>query len=283
MLDSLPTTTTATDAWAFPVAFEPVFDERGQELPKLRNLIRTDTNESLGVHKSKYQLITHDTAYNALMDSIKDANISQDYSVKTHVIDNGAKMRMEILFNDIAIPDPEVGDYIKARVQGYNSYDGSWAFQQMTEAFRLWCKNGCTTADTVAKTWAKHTTNVDVQSSAQKITDGIEMFQNNKGVWQMYRETPVTTEQAENLFKKTVCKVNHKASHEKFNDKQLQNLIGGFDNERSHLGNTQWALYNCLTSWATHTEGLRSPENAKRQREAQLVKAFNSKYWKEIA
>ena len=27
MLDSLHTTTTATDAWAFPVAFEPVFDE----------------------------------------------------------------------------------------------------------------------------------------------------------------------------------------------------------------------------------------------------------------
>ena len=77
--------------------------------------------------------------------------------------------------------------------------------------------------------------------------------------------------------------MNHKASHEKFNDKQLQNLIGGFDNERSHLGNTKWALYNCLTSWATHTEGLRSPENAKRQREAQLVKAFNSKQWMEIA
>ena len=165
MLDTMNTTD-----WDFDVDMEPCLDMRGNEIPKMRNLIRTDTGESLGTHKSKYKPITHSDAVNSIMDSIKQADISSDYSVKTHVADNGAKMRLEVLFNDIMLEDPEVNDYIQYRVQAYNSYDGSWAFQQSAEGFRLWCLNGCTTADTVAKTWAKHTTNVSVDSSAHKIS-----------------------------------------------------------------------------------------------------------------
>jgi hypothetical protein len=256
---------------------------RGNEIPKLRNLIRSDTGESLGTHKSKYKMITHSDAVNSIMDSIQESKISTDYEVKSHTADNGAKMRLEVLFNDIKLKDPEVNSYIQYRVQAYNSYDGSWAFQQSAEGIRLWCLNGCTTPDTVAKTWAKHTTNVSVDSSAQKITDGVEMFLNNKGVWEAYRSTPVTNEQVEHLFKKTVCNVQHRASHDKFNDRQLQNLMGTWDNERSQLGNNQWALYNCLTSWATHTEDAKSPENAKRQRESAIIKAMKHKAWLELA
>jgi len=272
-----------TNDWDFPVEMEPCLDMRGNEIPKLRNLIRSDTGESLGTHKSKYKMITHSDAVNSIMDSIQESKISTDYEVKSHTADNGAKMRLEVLFNDIKLKDPEVNSYIQYRVQAYNSYDGSWAFQQSAEGIRLWCLNGCTTPDTVAKTWAKHTTNVSVDSSAQKITDGVEMFLNNKGVWEAYRSTPVTNEQVEHLFKKTVCNVQHRASHDKFNDRQLQNLMGTWDNERSQLGNNQWALYNCLTSWATHTEDAKSPENAKRQRESAIIKAMKHKAWLELA
>jgi len=269
--------------WDFPVEMEPCLDMRGNEIPKLRNLIRSDTGESLGTHKSKYKMITHSDVVNSIMDSIQESKISTDYEVKSHTADNGAKMRLEVIFNDIKLKDPEVNSYIQYRVQAYNSYDGSWAFQQSAEGIRLWCLNGCTTPDTVAKTWAKHTTNVSVDSSAQKITDGMEMFLNNKGVWEAYRSTPVTNEQVEHLFKKTVCNVQHRASHDKFNDRQLQNLIGIWDNERSQLGNNKWALYNCLTSWATHTEDAKSPENAKRIREAQVIKTMKNKAWLELA
>ena len=278
MLDTMNTTD-----WDFAIDMEPCLDMRGNEIPKMRNLIRTDTGESLGTHKSKYKPITHSDAVNSIMDSIKQSDISSDYSVKKHVADNGAKMRLEVLFNDIMLEDAEVNDYIQYRVQAYNSYDGSWAFQQSAEGFRLWCLNGCTTAETVSKTWAKHTTNVSVDSSAHKIADGLEMFLNSKGVWEAYRSTPVTTEQAESFFKKTVCNVQHKASHAKFNDRQLQNLLGGFDNERAQLGNTKWALYNCLTSWATHTDEAKSPENARRIREAAIIKAMKHKSWLELA
>ena len=272
-----------TNDWDFPVEMEPCLDMRGNEIPKLRNLIRSDTGESLGTHKSKYKMITHSDAVNSIMDSIQESKISTDYEVKSHTADNGAKMRLEVLFNDIKLKDPEVNSYIQYRVQAYNSYDGSWAFQQSAEGIRLWCLNGCTTPDTVAKTWAKHTKHVSLDSSAQKITDGVEMFLNNKGVWEAYRSTPVTNEQVEHLFKKTVCNVQHRASHDKFNDRQLQNLMGTWDNERSQLGNNQWALYNCLTSWATHTEDAKSPENAKRQRESAIIKAMKHKAWLELA
>jgi hypothetical protein len=59
--------------------------------------------------------------------------------------------------------------------------------------------------------------------------------------------------------------------------------MGTWDNERSQLGNNKWALYNCLTSWATHTDDAKSPENAKRQREASIIKAMKNKAWLELA
>ena len=63
-------------------------------------------------------------------------------------------MRGRFLFNDLVI-EPDVGDVIKHEILFYNSYDGSWAFQQTSRGHRLWCKNGCTNAMTVANTWAK--------------------------------------------------------------------------------------------------------------------------------
>ena len=61
MLDTMNTTD-----WDFGVSMEPCLDMRGNEIPKLRNLIRTDTGESLGTHKSKYKLITHSDAVNSI-------------------------------------------------------------------------------------------------------------------------------------------------------------------------------------------------------------------------
>jgi len=42
-------------------------------------------------------------------------------------------------------------------------------------------------------------------------------------------------------------------------------------------------LYNCLTSWATHTDEAKSPENARRIREAAIIKAMKHKSWLELA
>lgn len=274
------------DCWSFPVETRDLLVKNGtfisESIPvpesMARCIVRTDTNDVLGVHGSKYKAIKHDDVVNSVMDAVKQADISKDYDTKIEVFDNGAKLRGIIDFNDLTV-EPSVGDYIKFRVQFFNSYDSSWAFQQQAFGCRLWCDNGCWDADTVANTWAKHTTNVNVEGSAAKIQAGLEAFLNTPEKYKAWMATPVDDDLAESFFKNTVCRVPNKTSTFKWNEKQLERLMGYWFADKAKLGNNKWALYNALTYWASHTDESNSPANTQRLRENQLSKIFKFSSW----
>ena len=266
--------------WDFPIATHELQTFQGASVPKSMSqaIVRTDTNEVLGVNGSKYKPIEHDDVVNSILDAVSDANVSQDYSLNVETFANGAKMRGIINFPDLVI-EPEVDDYINFQILFYNSYDGSWAFQQQAQGMRLWCLNGCTTADTVAKTWAKHTANVSVKGSSSKIKVGLDAFMNTKGMYQDWMNISITDEWAEKFFKYAICKINNNTSTFKWNEKQLDNLMSIYRNEIYSLGRNKWALYNACTYWATHTNETSSPANTRRLREGLLSKALKSPEW----
>ena len=150
--------TIAVDNWSFPVETVNLTASKQDDcnlydVPQsmAQAIMRTDTNQVLGVHGSKYKAIKHDDVVNSVLDAVKKSNVSTDYDTKIEVFDNGAKLRGTIDFNDLTV-EPNVGDYIKFRVQFFNSYDSSWAFQQSAFGLRLWCLNGCTHSDTTIET-----------------------------------------------------------------------------------------------------------------------------------
>ena len=273
------TTTTLTDEWAFPVDTYDLWasptTSAGTEIevpPSMaRALVRTDTHQVLGVHGSKYKAIKHDDVVNSVFDAVRDANPSRNYDYKIDLFENGAKMRGTINFPDVTI-EPAVGDFISFQIVFYNSYDGSWSFAQQAQGNRLWCLNGCTDALTVAKTVAKHTTNVSVSASSAKIEQGLECFFDSKHRYQKWMKDKMTDAEVEKFFKYTLCHVPNNTSQEKWNFKQLDNLMGLWNKEKRTLGSNKWALYNACTYWATHTNESRSPANTRRLRENQLSK-----------
>ena len=263
----------------FPVEVQPVFTEEGNEIPNHKCIVRTDTGDTLGLHGSQYKMIPHDDVVNSIIDGVSAANLSTDYEVKVDVIDNGRKIRGEIVFGDI-IQQPSVGDIIKYRISFFNSYDGSWAFAQKANALRLWCLNGCTTPDLIASSRFKHTASVDVIGSADKVISGADHFMNRAEEWQSWMKSQLNDDQAENFFRSTLCKVTTKQKQvEKTNERQLENLISGWQTEAAALGRNKWALYNCLTSWATHTNDLRAPQVARYNREAAISNAMRHNLW----
>ena len=44
-----------------------------------RCIVRTDTNEVLGVHGSKYKAIKHDDVINSVFEAVNKSGISKDY------------------------------------------------------------------------------------------------------------------------------------------------------------------------------------------------------------
>ncbi len=270
--------TLLTNSWNFPVETwnlaaikdnDPTYHNVPESMA--RCIVRTDTNEVLGVHGSKYRAIKHDDVVNSIFDAISSANISKDFTHKIEVFDNGAKMRGTIDFDDLVIA-PALNDHIKFQIIFFNSYDGSWSFGQQAQGLRLWCLNGCTTPDTVAKTMAKHTTNVNVTASASKIEAGVDSFFNSKSKYQQWMQEKLEHETAERFFKATLAKVKTPQTKDKWNNKQLDSLMSYWRKESRVLGNNKWALYNACTYWATHTNESSSPANTRRLRENQLAK-----------
>lgn len=260
--------------WEFPVEPQPIFDRLGNEIAGSQAVVRTDSNEVLGVHGSRYRILSHDDVVNSTLDAVKEADLSKDYEVKVHVIDGGRKMRGEILFNNITV-EPAIGDIVKYRINFFNSYDASWSFSQAADGLRLWCLNGCTTPIGTARSRFKHTQSINIEGSAKKMANGIDAFMNNREQWANWMQIKVSDEMAELFFKHTIAKSpSRQQLVHKSNEKQLENLLSIWSTESNQLGPNKWALYNAMTYWATHTDDLRNPQVARRNREDSIAKAM---------
>ena len=260
--------------WEFPVESQPIFDRLGNEIAGSQAVVRTDSNEVLGVHGSRYRILSHDDVVNSTLDAVKEADLSKDYEVKVHVIDGGRKMRGEVLFNNITV-EPAIGDIVKYRINFFNSYDASWSFSQAADGLRLWCLNGCTTPIGTARSRFKHTQSINIEGSAKKMANGIDAFMNNREQWANWMQIKVSDEMAELFFKHTIAKSpSRQQLVHKSNEKQLENLLSIWSTESNQLGPNKWALYNAMTYWATHTDDLRNPQVARRNREDSIAKAM---------
>ena len=270
------------NGYEFPVETQPIFDSLGNEIPDQKCVMRTDTNTVLGVHGSRYQIIKHDDVVSSLMDAVKTSNISRDYTTNFSVIEDGRKLRGEILFNDLTV-QPKVGDFVKFRISFFNSYDGSWAFSQSADGLRLWCLNGCTTANKTASSKFKHTQSVNIEGSAAKMIFGLETFMNQPHIWREWMTSVVTDDMAETFFKATIAKsFTNQVQNQKTNEKQLEKLLSIWSDEAGYLGSNKWALYNAMTYWSSHTKELKNPEVTRRNREDAISKAMQHKLWEEI-
>ena len=266
-----------SNSYNFPVEEQPVYTQEGELIPDHKCIVRTDTGKTLGLHGSRYRMIPHDDVVNSIVDGVKASNLTSDYEVNVDVIEGGRKLRGEIIFPDL-VQQPAVGDYVQFRVSFFNSYDGSWSFSQQANGLRLWCLNGCTTPDAIARSRFKHTASVNVDGSAAKIIGGAEHFMGRSKQWQSWMQTRLNNDQVEQFFRSTICKVVTKQQQvTKTNEKQLENLISCWDREKVDLGWNKWALYNCLTHWATHTNDLKSPQIARYNREIAISNAMNHK------
>lgn len=268
-----------TDDWQFPIETQEIFDSLGQPIQGHKAIVRMDNREVLGVHGSRYTAVTNTEVVSSIIDAMQTANLSKDVTMSIKSIEGGRKMRGEILFNDLTI-EPEVGDYVQFRISFFNSYDGSWAFSQAADGLRLWCLNGCTSPIATARTRFKHTQSINVEASAAKIKTGYASFINQREVWQSWMKTNVAQSTVEMFFKATLAKAfTRQTTVTKTNEKQLEHLLKIWDDEKQQLGHNKWALYNCLTYWATHTSDLKNPEVARRNREDAIAKAMNHNIW----
>ena len=280
--------TIVQDDWRFPVEELPLVAMKNDtkkyfiDKDRYKAIVRTDTNEVLGVHSGKYNMVKHNDIVENIMEGVALADISKDYDRSIRVYENGSKLKGSFVFNDLVQKDPEVNDIIRFKVDYMNSYDGMWSIMINAYGERLWCLNGCTSPEAVTREKNKHTAGFNVQASADQIKLALEVFFNDRERWDAWRATKVNNDQVQKVFEKTLAKPTTPTLTNKVNWKQLTRLMDNYRQEVNVLGNSKWAAYNAATDWASHPENVPNPHRVIVRRQDAVQKMLNNKLWETI-
>ncbi len=250
------------------------------EVPRnmARALVRPDTGAVLGIHGSKYKPINHTDVVDRIMDGIDQCKFGKS-TTDIKVYDNGAKMKGTVTFDDLVI-EPQLDDIIKFRINFFNSYDATWAFSTVCDGLRLWCMNGCTSPVNASTLRFKHTTNVNINSIAQRIQSANQFFMDSESDYKEWATIELDGMAVQKFLERTVCKTFKRSTNSiPYNVTQVEALLKQYDAEATTLGRTKWALYNALTYWSTHTDHLDRGHTIAKDRETLVAKALTTNDW----
>ena len=216
-----------------------------------RSLIRTDTGQALGIHKSKYVPVSHEKVVDTVMDTVEKLKCGTTYT-KIEVFEDGKKLRGQVYFDDVSI-EPAVGDIIGYTLDFRNSYDGTWKLQLSGEGKRMWCLNTMTHGIKLSDNCIKHTISANVEGTSEKLKRAMYLFHESEDEYKQMIESKQSKQEAQELLERYLCRMPTKSGNPKTNDVQLEIVSRQLEDERKVLGGNKWATYNTATHWATHT------------------------------
>ncbi len=272
------------DVWPL-YSRDPVTDkERVLSDRHARVVVRTDTNEHLGILGPRTEPIPYARSMQATDEALE--HIGLRYDSKTQVYDNGATVRRQITFPNITI-EPVVGDTVCFKIDHFDSYNGKWALQLNATGERLVCLNGMTRPDYYVRAYTRHTRNagLNIPELMNKIREGVEDFKQSNDTYQRYYNRECTWNKFEQLMLNTIAYNKEHESDEKrpaVSKMRMEQLSRCWDYNSSTLGQNCWAAYNAMTEWATHAPTRGHTHMMERKRNAEVAKVLRHPMWKNM-
>lgn len=241
-------------------------------------IVRTDTNEVLGIHKNNYRLVTNQEVFRAFDSALTESSINlTDVNVCDEVSHLGARAYRTYTFPGQRVAIADENDLVDLKLQIVNSYDGTLAFSTRLGGYRLLCSNGMVIGDTFLYKTKKHTSSFDLEEIISTVNTCIEHFTAISGEWGRWASCSITFKDAERVL----------TSVPGFNDRIKTAVLGNFIQESQECGSTLWAFYNALTHYSSHAPVQKRSENnvasLRMSREKLVQQAINSEPFKMLA
>lgn len=245
----------------FPVEEQPVFaGVLGESVhaPTHKAIVRTDTQEVLGIHSKKYKLVKHDEVFPVVEELMHKNLDTNGMKVQDRVDHSGARVLRTYMFpeHEVALLD---NDKVALQVRVGNSLDASFSFCLQAGGLRFACWNGMVTGSVMSNVKRKHTQGLDIEYVLRLLNRALTDFETNGNLWERWTKTPVDEAQATIILTKLST-----------SKKMLGELKLLWITNKTHLGANAWALYNALTEWSTHTKTKAAQGTALMQREAKV-------------
>jgi hypothetical protein len=230
---------------------EPVF--RGRErtsIPGISALTDLNTGTTYSFVTKEYQVLLHEEAAHTLHQSVlKLKDTYPDYKITHQFLNNGAKYVGKVQFGSIT-KDVKKGDPIAPFILIKNSYDKSWARDLSYGATQLVCSNGLVRPVIKDHMKVRHLRNAGITEMEEHIHQYLsEEFSHAFDTWQLWSETKLSMERAEELWAKlpfTIHEVNKMTTMPLMgNNKSFEELAKGDEA-------TVWDMNRAATQYLTH-------------------------------
>ena len=235
----------------------------GKSLPTSigQKIVRDDTNEVLGIVKSRYHPEPYSAFLNPWLEGLEASDLDlSDAQVSWRVMNNGARMFADITLRNYNY-DRIVGEPTALALRVYNSVDGSLAYNVSAFIRRLACLNGMTSVGDNVSVRFKHTVGTDPMKIGHVASSWPTALEKDAHLFNHMKGIHLERKDVQNFFTKHLC-FTHMKSGMKVNESWLNKMMGLFDVYRSTIGNNCYALYNAITHFGTHVdqERLRGAE-----------------------
>jgi len=224
----------------FAVDRRDLITKDGIPVPR-QALVRTETNDILGIISPEYKLVTHKEALDkaiSVVEQFEDLKLKKIIPTKC-----GARMYAQFESDkEYMVGNLETGqpDNIKLRLTLTNSYDGSLKYGFIIGAYRLVCKNGLRTGKDIFAVRQKHTAGLDISTIMRSARKAVRHFnETTMPLWNKMRNTEVLVAEVLGKVEETLPDRLFKEVSEKFATKK---------------NSTLWDVYNGFTEALTHNE-----------------------------
>tara|TARA_R110002049_G_scaffold250787_1_gene425156 strand:- start:505 stop:1473 length:969 start_codon:yes stop_codon:yes gene_type:complete len=246
------------------------------DIPSSKSVIyRTDTGAELGIHGHGYKPVAPkhmiDVTRNIIERSDLSINGMQEIIRTSH---DGARTFVQYRLPEHTYTTSD-GDNASLSLLAISSFDGTWPFMISAAAIQSACTNlQVFVGGEVSVYRAKHTRSLDIEQGGRVITKSLQMFHNERDLWQQWHDTDVTANQAFKFFAEALkCKgalnlirdtdfmldpvaVMYSMPRRNLNLEYIWKQYISVYSKR--LGHNYWAVYNALTDWSTHASASRS-------------------------
>lgn len=234
-------------------------------------IVKKETMEYLGNHSTAYRPVTNKQIIEPIWDMIRLR--SQDIVPNIQILQGGQMMKATFTCRDVQIQDPQLHGYIAFRITVRNSYNGVWSVMITADGFRLWCENGCTSADKIANYMQKH--NGKFYYNFGHIEHLIDEFRSNEQRYREWYNTSITEQDVESMFNKLTYTPRATVDGKYRNQRQYDNLMSLWNEYRATIGQNKWGLYNTVTDWISHPQEVKDKHKTTVERNSKLLSYMN--------
>jgi hypothetical protein len=230
-------------------------------------IYRTDTGEELGVHGHGYQAVSPKQMIDATRAILERSDLDiTDIEERIRTSHNGSRCFVQYTLpaHDYKTPD---GDTASLSLLATSSIDGTFPFMISAAAIQSACTNlQVFIGGEVAVYKSKHTKSLNIDHGANIIVKALDVFENQRDLWQQFQNQHVSSNEAfieickgvgsEKLIDELVDSTpDYVIANNKNKAKNAHYIWTKYQMYKMRLGDNRWALYNAFTDWSTHSQG----------------------------